>query len=73
MYRTVGMIDVLSSGIRDVLLSKWSGDQAIATSRLLVAGSVAVVPDTAYLTPLEAPDETVRLVRQLWGATEATG
>ena len=33
---------------------------------MLAKGSVAVVPDTAYLTPLEAPTETVRIVRDLW-------
>jgi pimeloyl-ACP methyl ester carboxylesterase len=47
--------------------AEWSREQAEATSRLLARGSVAVVPDTAYLTPLEAPGDTVRLVRGAWG------
>ena len=42
------------------------GDQAEAASRLLADGSAAVVPDTAYLTPLEAPEATIRHVRDLW-------
>jgi pimeloyl-ACP methyl ester carboxylesterase len=49
--------------------SEWTAEQATAKSRLLAIGSVAVVPDTAYLTPLEAPEATIRLVRQLWGVT----
>ena len=36
----------------------------------LATGSAAVVPHTAYLTPLEAPDATIKLVRQLWGITD---
>jgi pimeloyl-ACP methyl ester carboxylesterase len=48
----------------------WTPEQAAAKCRLLADGSVAVVPDTAYLTPLEAPAETVRLVRDLWGASQ---
>ncbi len=125
-YRVVGMVDFLSSGIRDALLSprtrsndpeavalvldclrtmerralanamvsislgcpdltprlaaircptrfvtgsdhsEWTSDQAEAKSRLLATGSVAVIPDTAYLIPLEAPMETVRIIRDLW-------
>jgi pimeloyl-ACP methyl ester carboxylesterase len=128
-YRVVGMVDFLSSGIRDALLSRrtrssdpeavalvsdclhtmerralanamrsislgrpdltsrlsaircptvfvtgsehaeWTTDQAEAKSRLLVNGSAAVVPDTAYLIPLEAPKEAIRIVRDLWGAS----
>jgi len=49
--------------------SGWTAEQATAKSRLLAAGSVAVVPDTAYLTPFEAPEATIGLVRQLWGVT----
>jgi hypothetical protein len=45
----------------------WTPDQVDAKSRLLDRGSMAVVPGTAYLTPLEAPVETVRIVRDLWG------
>jgi pimeloyl-ACP methyl ester carboxylesterase len=49
-------------------LPDWVPDLAAAKSRLLVDGSAAVIPDTAYLTPLEAPEETIRIVRDLWGA-----
>lgn len=48
--------------------SGWTPEQAEAKGRLLVDGSVVVIPDTAYLTPLEAPAETVRLVRSHWEA-----
>ncbi len=48
-------------------LPDWVPDLAAAKSRLLANGSVAVVPDTAYLTPLEAPAEMVRIVWDLWG------
>jgi pimeloyl-ACP methyl ester carboxylesterase len=51
--------------------SGWTPEQAEAKCRLLAYGSVAVVPDTAYLTPLEAPEETVQLVREHWGASQA--
>ena len=44
----------------------WTPVQAEAFSELLPDGSVAVVPDTAYLTQLEAPTETARLIRQFW-------
>ncbi len=131
VYRVVGMVDFLSSGIRDALLSprtrsndpeavalvldclrtmerralanamvsislrrpdltprlasircptvfvtgsdhpEWTPDQAEATSRLLATGSAAVVPDTAYLIPLEAPEATIRIVRDLWAASAA--
>ena len=50
--------------------SEWTAEQATAKSRLLATGSAAVVPHTAYLTPLEAPDATIKLVRQLWGITD---
>jgi len=46
----------------------WSAEQATAKSGLLSTGSAAVVPDTAYPTPFEAPEATMRLVRQLWGS-----
>lgn len=49
----------------------WTPEQAEAAARLLPDGSVVVVPDTAYLTPLEAPAETLRLVRQFWAAHSA--
>jgi len=48
---------------------EWTPEQAEAKRRLLANGSVAVVPDTAYLTPLEAPTETIRIVRDLWHAS----
>jgi pimeloyl-ACP methyl ester carboxylesterase len=51
--------------------SGWTPDQATAAAELLSDGSVAVVPDTAYLTPLEAPGETVRLLRQFWATHTA--
>ena len=49
--------------------SEWAPDQAEAKSRLMPTASVAVIPDTAYLIPLEAPTETVRIVRELWAAS----
>jgi pimeloyl-ACP methyl ester carboxylesterase len=48
----------------------WTAEQAEAKCRLLADGAVAVVPDTAYLTPLEAPEESVRLVRDHWAASQ---
>jgi pimeloyl-ACP methyl ester carboxylesterase len=47
--------------------AEWMPEQAETTSRLLANGAAAVVPGTAYLTPLEAPDQTISLVRDLWG------
>jgi len=47
---------------------EWSGGQAEAASRMLAIGSAAVVPDAAYLIPLEAPEATIRSVRDLWAA-----
>ena len=129
VYRLVGMVDVLSTAIGDVLLSpstrskdpeavalvrdslrtmkrpalanamlsislgrpdltprlgaircptvfvtgndhaEWPPEQARAKSQMLARGSAVVIRDTAYLTPLEAPVETLRIVRSLWGAT----
>jgi pimeloyl-ACP methyl ester carboxylesterase len=46
--------------------AEWTPDQAEAKIRLVETGSVVVIPDTAYLSPLEAPTETVRIVRRLW-------
>ena len=46
--------------------AEWTPDQAEAKIQLLQTGSVAVIPDTAYLTALEAPTETVRIIRDLW-------
>ena len=51
-------------------LPDWVPNLAAAKSRLLATGSVAVIPDTAYLTPLEVPMETVRIVRELWRASQ---
>ena len=48
----------------------WTPEQAEATSGVLASGSVVVVPGTAYLIPLEAPTETVRIVRDVWRAPE---
>lgn len=47
--------------------AEWTPAQAEASSQLLANGSFAVVADPAYLTPLEAPTETVRIVQDLWG------
>lgn len=126
VYRVVGMVDYLSVGIRDSLLSpttrssdpdavalvadclqrmerralanamlsislrrpdltvrlasircptlfvtgsdhpEWTAEQAVATSLLLPKGSAAVVADTSYLTPLEAPEATIQHVHDLW-------
>jgi hypothetical protein len=41
-----------------------AGGQAAA--RLLADGAANVGPHPAYLTPLEAPDRTVQLVRVFW-------
>lgn len=49
----------------------WTSEQAEAKSRLLADGSVAVVPGTAYLTPLEAPAESLQLIRQHWASAAA--
>jgi pimeloyl-ACP methyl ester carboxylesterase len=51
--------------------SGWTPEQAEAKCRLLADGSIALVADTAYLTPLEAPAETVRIIRGHWGASRA--
>lgn len=47
-------------------------DQARAAARLLPAGSVAIVPDAAYLLPLEAPDACTELVHQHWAEQGAS-
>lgn len=46
----------------------WTPQQARAASQLVPDGSSAVVADAAYLVPVEAPEETVRLIRQFWAA-----
>ena len=48
---------------------EWTPDLARTSSRLLAFGSVAVVPDAAYLIPLEAPAATIRIVRGHWAAS----
>ena len=45
---------------------EWTPEQAQAASSLLADGASAVVPDTAYLVPLEAPEATIQLVRGVW-------
>lgn len=44
----------------------WTPEQARAAGRLLADGATEVIPNAAYLIPLEAPDRTVQLVRNLW-------
>jgi pimeloyl-ACP methyl ester carboxylesterase len=44
----------------------WTPEQARAAGSLLADGATEVIPNVAYLTPLEAPDRTVQLVRNLW-------
>jgi pimeloyl-ACP methyl ester carboxylesterase len=51
--------------------SGWTTEQAEAKCRLIADGSIALVADTAYLTPLEAPVETLRIIRGHWGASRA--
>jgi pimeloyl-ACP methyl ester carboxylesterase len=46
--------------------SGFTPDQARAAARLLVSGSVAVVPHAAYLPPLEAAPVCTELVQQFW-------
>lgn len=47
-------------------------EQARAAARLMQHGQAAVVPDAAYLVPLEAPDACARLVGDFWAAQGAT-
>jgi pimeloyl-ACP methyl ester carboxylesterase len=47
----------------------WTLEQAQAASCLVAHGSAAVIPDTAYLIPLEAPDQTVQLISAFWAST----
>ena len=46
-------------------------DQARAAAVLLQQGEVAVVPDCAYLVPLEAPDAVARVITEFWAAHDA--
>ncbi|HQR26936.1 MAG TPA: alpha/beta hydrolase [Nocardioides sp.] len=53
----------------------WTPAQAAAAATRLPDGRVAVVPDAAYLVPLEQPGAVVELVRRFWtsAVTEAPG
>jgi pimeloyl-ACP methyl ester carboxylesterase len=44
----------------------WTPEQAQTAGRRLADGIAEVIPNVAYLIPLEAPDRTVQLVRDLW-------
>lgn len=49
--------------------SGWTPQQAAEYSKLLPSGSSTAVADAAYLVPLEAPDDTVRIIREFWALT----
>jgi pimeloyl-ACP methyl ester carboxylesterase len=49
----------------------FTAEQAQAAARLLQRGQVALVPDAAYLVPLEAPEACARLVGEFWAAQPA--
>jgi pimeloyl-ACP methyl ester carboxylesterase len=49
----------------------WTPEQARAASRMLADGATEVIPNVAYLIPLEAPDRTVRLISDFWSAHRA--
>jgi pimeloyl-ACP methyl ester carboxylesterase len=51
--------------------SGWTPEQALAASRLLADGATEVIPNAAYLIPLEAPDRTVQLVSDFWSSHRA--
>ena len=51
----------------------WTPEQAQAAGRLLADGATEVIPNVAYLTPLEAPDRTVQLVGSLWAQSLQRG
>lgn len=44
----------------------YTPDQAQATARLLQHGDATVIPDAAYLVPLEAPQAVANLVSTFW-------
>jgi pimeloyl-ACP methyl ester carboxylesterase len=46
--------------------------QAEAAARLTRIGRTAVVPDAAYLVPLEAPTTTSTLIREFWHGVRLT-
>jgi pimeloyl-ACP methyl ester carboxylesterase len=49
----------------------WTPEQAHAASRLLADGATEVIPNKAYLIPLEAPDRTVLLISDFWASQRA--
>ena len=49
----------------------WTPEQAHAASRLLADSATEVIPNVAYLIPLEAPDRTVQLISDFWSANRA--
>ena len=53
----------------------WTPSQAAAAITAVPDGRVAVVPNAAYLVPLERPGEVAELVRDFWAstATECSG
>ncbi len=46
----------------------WTPEQARAACTVIPDAVMAVVPDAAYLVPLEAPEETTRLILEHWTA-----
>jgi pimeloyl-ACP methyl ester carboxylesterase len=52
--------------------SGWTPRQATEYSKLLPNGSSTAVADAAYLVPLEAPDDTVRIIREFWASASRT-
>jgi pimeloyl-ACP methyl ester carboxylesterase len=67
----LGVIQCPTVFVTGVDHSGWTPEQAEAKGGLLADGSVAIVPDTAYLTPLEAPEQTIRIVRDHWAVSKA--
>lgn len=49
--------------------SGFTSAQATSAAAALPRGQVAVVPDAAYLVPLEQPEAVVGLVRDFWAST----
>ncbi len=52
--------------------SGFTPDQARAAIGLVPDGRVAIVPDAAYLAPLEQPAEVVRIIRAFWDRLPVT-
>jgi pimeloyl-ACP methyl ester carboxylesterase len=44
----------------------WTPEQAKRAGRMLADGATEVIPNAAYLIPLETPDRTIKLVRDFW-------